>query len=120
MNAEFQYDVFLSHNQADKPRVRRLAEWLPLQLGARNPELGIARPCLPPAALGSGGLGLTCAAGASASERGRRRSTVGRGNHGSGDLRVRDPASAGRRLHPRRALATCLRDCNCVHAEVRR
>ena len=28
MNTEFQYDVFLSHNQADKPRVRRLAERL--------------------------------------------------------------------------------------------
>jgi hypothetical protein len=26
--AEFQYDVFLSHNQADKPRVRQLAERL--------------------------------------------------------------------------------------------
>lgn len=25
-NADFNYDVFLSHNQADKPRVRRLAE----------------------------------------------------------------------------------------------
>ena len=24
MSTEFQYDVFLSHNQADKPRVRRL------------------------------------------------------------------------------------------------
>jgi len=28
MSAEFQYDVFLSHNQADKPRVRRLVERL--------------------------------------------------------------------------------------------
>ena len=28
MSTEFQYDVFLSHNQADKPRVRRLAERL--------------------------------------------------------------------------------------------
>ena len=28
MSAGFQYDVFLSHNQADKPRVRRLAEML--------------------------------------------------------------------------------------------
>ena len=26
MSADFQYDVFLSRNQADKPRVRRLAE----------------------------------------------------------------------------------------------
>jgi hypothetical protein len=28
MSTDFQYDVFLSHNQADKPRVRRLAERL--------------------------------------------------------------------------------------------
>ncbi len=28
MPSEFQYDVFLSHNSADKPRVRRLAERL--------------------------------------------------------------------------------------------
>jgi len=28
MPSEFQYDVFLSHNAKDKPRVRRLAERL--------------------------------------------------------------------------------------------
>lgn len=28
MSGTFEYDVFLSHNQADKPRVRRLAERL--------------------------------------------------------------------------------------------
>ena len=28
MKTKFQNDVFLSHNQADKPQVRRLAEWL--------------------------------------------------------------------------------------------
>ena len=28
MNEQFQYDVFLSHNSADKPRVGRLAERL--------------------------------------------------------------------------------------------
>ena len=28
MSAEFKYDVFLSHNQADKPRMRRFAERL--------------------------------------------------------------------------------------------
>lgn len=28
MPADFQHDVFLSHNQVDKPRVRRLAERL--------------------------------------------------------------------------------------------
>ena len=29
---DFQYDVFLSHNHADKPRVRRLAERLATRL----------------------------------------------------------------------------------------
>lgn len=38
MPKEFQYDVFLEPDQADKPRVRRLAERLPLQLGTRNSE----------------------------------------------------------------------------------
>ena len=28
MPSDFQYDVFLSHNQKDKPQVRRLAERL--------------------------------------------------------------------------------------------
>ena len=28
MSADFKFDVFLSHNHADKPRVRRLAERL--------------------------------------------------------------------------------------------
>jgi len=28
MSGAFQFDVFLSHNQADKPRVRQLAERL--------------------------------------------------------------------------------------------
>lgn len=28
MSAAFRYDVFLSHNSADRPRVRRLAERL--------------------------------------------------------------------------------------------
>jgi hypothetical protein len=58
MTTEFQYDVFLSHNQADKPRVRRLAERLPLQFGTWNSELGIAQLCLSPAALGSDWVGL--------------------------------------------------------------
>jgi hypothetical protein len=35
MSAEFQYDVFLSHNLADKPLVRRLVE----RLRAEQPEL---------------------------------------------------------------------------------
>ena len=69
----FQYDVFLSHNQADKPRVRRLAERLTLQLGTRNSELGIAQLCLSPAALGSDWVGLACPAGAP--EQRRKRST---------------------------------------------
>lgn len=28
MSKAFEYDVFLSHNSADKPKARRLAEWL--------------------------------------------------------------------------------------------
>ena len=57
MPTDFPYDVFLSHNQADKPRVRRLAERLrvagPCKFGTRNSEFGIPRLCLSPAALGS-------------------------------------------------------------------
>ena len=93
----FAYDVFLSHNQADKPRVRRLSE----RLRAANlrvwfdewviqPEddiyLAIERGleasrtlvlCLSPAALGSDWVTL-------------ERSTV----------LFRDPANAGRRFIP--------------------
>jgi hypothetical protein len=74
---QFAYDVFLSHNQADKPRVRQLAERLPLQFGTRNSELGIARLCLSPTALGSDWVTL-------------ERSAV----------LFRDPSNAGRRLIP--------------------
>jgi hypothetical protein len=38
MPDSFQYDVFLSHNQADKPRVRRLRERL-RAAGGRAPAL---------------------------------------------------------------------------------
>jgi hypothetical protein len=62
MTTDFQHDVFLSHNQADKPRVRRLAErWRtagPFKFGTRNSEFGIPRLCLSPAALGSDWVGL--------------------------------------------------------------
>ncbi len=54
MTIEFQYDVLLTHNAADKPRVRRLAE-----------RLRAAR---------------TLACPAEACRRRRKRSTVGRGN----------------------------------------
>jgi hypothetical protein len=57
MSNEFQYDVVLSHNQADKPRVRRLAERLPLQFGTRNSDFGISRLCLTPAAPESDRMG---------------------------------------------------------------
>ncbi len=78
MSETFEYDVFLSHNQADKPRVRRLAEWLRaaglrvwldewvLQPGD-DVYLAIERGletahtlvlCLSPAALGSDWVGL--------------------------------------------------------------
>ena len=53
MSTEFQYDVFLSHKHADKPRVRRVAERLraagPFKFGTRNSEFGIPRLCLSPA-----------------------------------------------------------------------
>jgi hypothetical protein len=75
---QFQYDVSLSHNKADEARVRRLAERLPLQLGARNSELGIARLCLSPAALGSDWVGLDS------------------GPAGRANLPFRDTANAGR------------------------
>ena len=97
MSTDFQYDVFLSHNQADKPRVRRLAERL-RAVGLRvwfdewviqpgdDIYLAIERGleasrtlvlCLSPAALGSDWVGL-------------ERSTV----------LFRDPANAGRRFIP--------------------
>jgi hypothetical protein len=81
MSTEFEYDVFLSHNSADKPRGRRLAERLRaaglFQFGTRNSELGIPRLCLSRAALGSDWVGL-------------ERSTV----------LLRDPANAGRCFIP--------------------
>ena len=101
---DFQFDVFLSHNQADKPRVRRLAErlraaglrvwfdeWI-IQPGddiylAIERGLEASRTlvlCLSPAALGSDWVGL-------------ERSTV----------LFRDPANAGRRFIP-----LLLADCN--------
>ena len=97
MTTAFQYDVFLSHNSADKPEVRRLAErlqaaglrvwfdeWI-IQPGddiylAIERGLEASRTlvlCLSPAALGSDWVGL-------------ERSTV----------LFRDPANAGRRFIP--------------------
>ena len=97
MSSEFQYDVFLSHNQADKPRVRQLAERL-RAAGSRvwfdewviqpghdiylTIERGLDASrtlvlCLSPAALGSDWVGL-------------ERSTA----------LLRDPANAGRRFIP--------------------
>jgi hypothetical protein len=118
VKAEFQYDVFLSHNQADKPQVRRLAErlraanlrvwfaeWI-IQPG-NDIDLAIERGleasrtlvlCLSPAALGSDWVAL-------------ERSTV----------LFRDPAYAGRRFIP-----LLLADCKlpdslrrCKHLDVR-
>lgn len=74
---EFQYDVFLSHNQADEPRVRRLAERLraanlhQIRFGFRISDFGFP--------LKAAWVGL-------------ERCTGGRGN-----LPFREPASAGRR-----------------------
>jgi hypothetical protein len=78
MPDNFQYDVFLSHNQADKPRVQRLTErlraaglrvwfdeWViwPGDNIAREVEDGLEASralvlCLSPAALGSGWVTL--------------------------------------------------------------
>jgi len=93
----FQHDVFLSHNQADKPRVRRLAErlraaglrvwfdewaiqpgddiYLAIERGLEASRTLVL--CLSPAALGSDWVGL-------------ERSTV----------LFRDPSNAGRRFIP--------------------
>ncbi len=87
---DFKHDVFLSHNQADKPRVRRLAERL-RAAGLRHSNFGFRisdfgfppAAALSPAALGSDWVGL-------------ERSTTGRGN-----LPFRDPANAGRPFVPR-------------------
>lgn len=97
MSEPFEYDVFLSHNHADKPRVRRLAErlqaaglrvwfddWI-IQAGdmiALKVDEGLERSrvlllCVSPAALASGWVAL-------------ERSTAVH----------RDPANAGRRFIP--------------------
>ncbi len=97
MSAEFQYDVFLSHNAADKPRVRKLAEqlkraglrvwfdewviqpgddiYLAIERGLETSRALVL--CLSPAALGSDWVGL-------------ERSTV----------LFRDPANKDRRFVP--------------------
>ena len=100
MATEFQYDVFLSFNSADKPRVRRLAERLrtanprQIKFGFRISNFGFPpKAALSPSALGSDWVGLACPA--EASERRRKRSTGGRGN-----LPFRDPSNAGRRFIP--------------------
>ena len=97
MTTDFQYDVFLSHNQADKPRVRRLAErlraaglrvWFDEWLIKAGDDIylaiehGLAASrvqvlCLSPAALGSEWVAL-------------ERSSV----------LFRDPANKGRRFVP--------------------
>jgi TIR domain-containing protein len=97
MNEEFKYDVFLSHNAKDKPRVRRLAErlkkaglrvWLDewvIQAGdiiALKVDEGLEQSrvlllCISPAALASGWVAL-------------ERSTAVHG----------DPSTEGRRFIP--------------------
>ena len=96
-DVRFQFDVFLSHNKADKPRVRKLAErlksagvrvWLdewiirPGDIISLKVDEGLERsrvllPCLSPAALASDWVAL-------------ERST---------DIH-RDPANTGRRFIP--------------------
>ncbi len=70
VNREFQYDVFLSHNQADKSRVRRLAE------RAR----------------------ATCSQ--QSTSKSQPTSRLERSTGGRGNLPFRDPANAGRRFIP--------------------
>jgi WD40 repeat protein/class 3 adenylate cyclase len=104
MTTDFGYDVFLSHNSADKPRVRRLAErlrdaglrvwfdewviqpgddiYLAIERGLEASRTLVL--CLSPAALGTDWVGL-------------ERSTV----------LFRDPANAGRRFIPL-LLADCI------------
>ena len=99
MSSEFEYDVFLTHNQADKTRVRRLAErlraaglrvwfdewviqpgddiYLAIERGLEASRTLVL--CLSPAALESDWVGL-------------ERSTV----------LFRDPSNAGRRFIPLR------------------
>ncbi len=97
MNAEFRYDVFLSHNSKDKPKVRRLAErlkaagmrvWLDewvikagdiiaLKVDEGLEQSRVQLLCISPAALASGWVAL-------------ERSTAVH----------RDPANAGRRFIP--------------------
>jgi hypothetical protein len=97
MPEDFQYDVFLSHNHADKPRVRRLAErlkaagvrvWLDewnvkagdliaLKVDEGLEQSRVLLLCISPAALASGWVAL-------------ERSTAVH----------RDPANAGRRFIP--------------------
>ncbi|MBI4328087.1 MAG: toll/interleukin-1 receptor domain-containing protein, partial [Chloroflexi bacterium] len=113
MQSEFQYDVFLSHNQADKRRVRRLVE----RLRAANLRVWFDEWVIQPGGSprpsdgrGVRGEGLAIERGLEASRTlglclspaalgsdwvGRERSTVGRGN-----LPFRDLANAGRRFIP--------------------
>ena len=114
-NTDFNHDVFLSHNQADKPRVRRLAErlkaagvrvWLDewviragdiiaLKVDEGLEQSRVLLLCLSPAALASGWVAL-------------ERSTAVH----------RDPAHAGRRFIPLLlgdcALPDTLRRCKVV------
>ncbi len=118
MSTDFQYDVFLSHNQADKPRVRRLAErlraaglrvwfdeWViqsaegPSPVGRERVAGGRVRVdglAIEHGLEASRALVLCPSPAALGSDRVEgERSTVGRGN-----LPFRDPANAGRRFVP--------------------
>jgi hypothetical protein len=118
MSSEFQYDVFLSHNSADKPRVRRLAErlraanlrvwfdeWV-IQPGERPSPVGRERVAegrvrerelaIERGLEASRTLVLCLSPAPLASDWvGLERSTDGRGN-----LPFRDPGNAGRRFIP--------------------
>ena len=94
MTTDFQFDVFLNHHQADKPRVPRLAE----RLRTAGLRMWFDEWIIQPGddiylAIERGlEASRTLACPAEASQRRRRRSTV----------LFRDPANAGRRLTAQR------------------
>jgi hypothetical protein len=113
MPDDFKYDVFLSHNQADKPRVRRLAERLRAAgLRVWFAEWVIQRGGSPRPSDGRGvrGEGLAIKRGLEASRTlvlclspaalGLDWVRLGSSTGGRGNLPFRDPANAGRRFIP--------------------
>ena len=138
MSADFQYDVFLSHNQADKPRVRRLAERLkaagvPMEAGLRLwwdewviragdilalkvaeglEQSRVLRRCLSPTALAAGWVALERSTAGhrdpASSSRSCRATVNSRTRSGTAGLWT-SARSLRRRLRKRRPLVTPVR-----------